>query len=145
MLLLFVGMKAVFQKISSFIMALVVMFSTMSFSINKHYCMDHLVDVSVIFPADSCGMDMMATPSTEGEQFDATPCCSEEHIAIEGQDEINTADSLSVEISKTFVTAFAYTFNALYVEEFTERPEYEDYSPPLITKDLPVFYETYLI
>lgn len=145
MLLLFVGMKAVFQKITSFIMALVVMFSTMSFAINKHYCMDHLVDVSVIFPADSCGMDMMTTPPAEGEQFNASPCCSEEHIAIEGQDEINTTDSLSIEISKSFVAAFVYTFNALYVEEFSEQPEYKDYSPPLITKDLPVIYETYLI
>lgn len=145
MLLLFVGMKAVFQKITSIIMALVVMFSTMSFSINKHYCMDHLVDVSVIFPAESCGMDMMASPEAEGEQLKSTPCCSEVHIAIEGQDEINTADAVSVEINKTFVTAFIYTFNALYVEEHTERPEYKDYSPPLITKDLPVIYETYLI
>lgn len=126
-------------------MALVVMFSTMSFSINKHYCMDHLVDVSVIFPADSCGMDMMTTPDTEGEQFSTTPCCSEENIAIEGQDEINTADSISVEINKNFVAAFVYTFSALYVDEFKERPEYKDYSPPLITKDLPVIYETYLI
>lgn len=126
-------------------MALVVMFSTMSFSINKHYCMEHLVDVSVIFPAENCGMDMISTPDDEGEQLNAVPCCSEEHIAVEGQDEINTSNTISVEINKTFVAAFFYAFNALYVEEITERPEYKDYSPPLITKDLPVIYETYLI
>ncbi len=138
-------MRTVFRKISAFIMAFVVMFSTMSFSINKHYCMDHLVDVSLVFPAETCGMDM-ATPSSEqGEQLSATPCCADEQIAVDGQDEVNPTTSGSVELHKAFVAAFVYTYTFLFEETALERPEFKDYSPPLLIKDLPVIYETYLI
>ncbi|WP_224489930.1 HYC_CC_PP family protein [Robertkochia flava] len=138
-------MKAVIKKISAMLMAFVVMFSTMSFSINKHYCMDHLVDVSLILPAEDCGMDMMMAETTKGEQVDATPCCSEEHILIEGQDEVSPAQDGSSEVPQVVIAAFMYSFSLFFEEETPERPEFKDYSPPLLIKDLPVFYESYLI
>lgn len=138
-------MKAVFNKISAIFMALVVMFSTMSFSINKHYCMDHLVDVSLILPAENCGMDMGNPATAEGEQLTATPCCSDEHIAVEGQDEINPAVSMSVCFDQVFIASFICNFTFFFEEAIPERPEFTEYGPPLITRDLPVIYETYLI
>lgn len=45
-------------KISSFLLVLIVLFSTFSFTIEKHYCGDFLVDVSFTGKADGCGMEM---------------------------------------------------------------------------------------
>lgn len=126
-------------------MAMVVMFSTMSFSINKHYCMDHLVDVSLILPAENCGMDMIITDTTDSEELTATPCCSDEHIAVEGQDEISTTSAVSIDIDKVFATAFVYSYVLLFEPEIQDQPEFKAYQPPLITRDLPVLFETYLI
>lgn len=138
-------MKALFNKISAFLMALVVMFSTMSFSINKHYCMDHLVDVSFILPADNCGMEMDFTDNTEGSQLTAGACCADEHIAVEGQEDVKPSPEWSPEKQQLVAAAFLYTYSLLFEEEEIEKNEFLDYSPPLITKDLPVIYESYLI
>lgn len=138
-------MKALFRKISALFMALVVMFSTMSFSINKHYCMDHLVDVSLILPAENCGMDMIITDTEEGSELTATPCCSDEHIAVEGQDELSTSSAVSNDIDKVFATAFVYSYVLLFEPQIKAQPDFKAYRPPLITKDLPVLFETYLI
>ena len=40
------AMREVFRKIASVSVALLVLFSTMSFSVDMHYCGDHLVDFS---------------------------------------------------------------------------------------------------
>lgn len=126
-------------------MAMVVMFSTMSFSINKHYCMEHLVDVSIILPAQDCGMDMNTPETQEGMQLTAVPCCADEHIAIEGQDEVKPAAEWSPEKIQVFTSAFLISYNLLLPAETTQTPVFTTYRPPLITENLPVIYETYLI
>ena len=50
-------MKRVSQKITSLIMAFVVLVSTMSFTYDLHFCGDILVDVALFAKADSCGME----------------------------------------------------------------------------------------
>ena len=55
--------KQIFHKISSFLMAIVVLFSTMSFTINMHYCGDNLVETVIFHKAKGCGMEMEKPPS----------------------------------------------------------------------------------
>lgn len=126
-------------------MAFVVMSSTMSFSVNKHYCMDMLVDVSFVLPADTCGMDRYTPDMKEGVQLRAVPCCADEHIAFEGQGEIELPSQWTPGDLDVFVAAFVYSYHMLFSEETIENPQFRGYSPPLIVRDLPVIYETYLI
>lgn len=126
-------------------MAMVVLMSTMSFAINKHYCMDMLVDVSVVLPASTCGMDMSAADLDQELQITNSSCCQDEHIAIEGQDEVQSSSQWSPEDLKMVVATFLYSYQMLFTEETSRELEFLAYSPPLITKDLPVIYETYLI
>ena len=46
-------------------MAIVVLFSTMSFTVDMHYCGDNLVETAIFHKAKGCGMEM-ENPSTEG-------------------------------------------------------------------------------
>lgn len=127
------------------LMAMTVLLSTMSFSVNKHYCMDMLVDVSLVLPADTCGMDMISTAAEEGTQLNNVPCCADEHIAFEGQDEVKPSAEWSAEMLQMTAVAFVYSYQMLFAEESTQTTPFRDYSPPLLVKDLPVIYETYLI
>ena len=49
-------MNQVFHKIMSLVMAFVVLFSTMSFTVNMHYCGDTLVETAIFQKAKGCGM-----------------------------------------------------------------------------------------
>lgn len=107
--------------------------------------MDHLVDVSLILPADSCGMDMELTPVSDSESISASSCCSEESIAIEGQKEVKTSSDWQKIQPEFFAAVFTYTYLSLFEEEAAEKTTLRPYVPPLIIKDLPVLYESYLI
>ena len=47
-------MKTYLLKIASSLMALFVLFSTFSFTVEKHYCGEFLMDVSFTGAADNC-------------------------------------------------------------------------------------------
>lgn len=138
-------MKVLYTKISAMLMAMVVLLSTMSFSVNMHYCMEMLVDVSYVLPADSCGMDMDVAAAKEGLQITSKPCCSDEHIAFEGQDEVQLSSEWAPEEMPLLTATFLYSYSLLFTEEPSNSAPFREYQPPAITKDLPVIYETFLI
>ena len=70
----------VLKKITSFSLALLVLASTLSFTVDQHYCGDFLVDISFTGDADGCGMNMAKTTMNN--------CCSDEEISFEGQDDL---------------------------------------------------------
>ena len=74
-------MKFVFHKIASFLMAFVVLFSTMSFTIDMHYCGDTLVDTAIFQKAKACGMEMQK-PSNEGCAVTKKDCCNDEQVEL---------------------------------------------------------------
>ncbi len=67
--------KQFVHKIFSMLLALLVLFSTVSFTIEKHFCGDVLVDVSVFAEAQKCGMEAleMATRNLAKKS-----CCKDE-------------------------------------------------------------------
>ena len=70
-------MKQVFHKIMSLLMAFVVLFSTMSFTVDMHYCGDTLMDTAIFHKAETCGMEM-ENPLTDGCSITKKNCCSDE-------------------------------------------------------------------
>lgn len=131
-------MKKVFQKIASITLALLVLLSTMSFTVEKHYCGDYLVDVSLIGNADSCDMKMDAIVDDN--------CCKDEIYHIEGQDKLqkNSTDDLSLNQQK-LIFKFAISYQTVFVDIDTEKEFYSDFSPPDIPQDYQVLYQSFLI
>jgi len=138
-------MKQIFHKTASFLMAIVVLFSTMSFTIDMHYCGDALVDTAIFKKAKNCGMEMQQ--STIGSDCSITKkeCCSDEQINIDGQDELQLSfDNLSFE-QQQFVTSFIYTYINIFEGLEKKVISYWDYVPPLVVKTIYKLDETYLI
>ena len=137
-------MKQIFHKISSFLMAIVVLFSTMSFTVDMHYCGDTLVDSAIFHKAETCGMEM-ENPSTEGCSIKIKDCCSDEQLVIDGQDELKiTFDKLTFD-QQVFVASFVYTYINLFEGLEENVTSYRDYAPPLVIRQIYKLDETYLI
>lgn len=126
-------------------MALVVVFSTMSFTINMHYCGDTLVDTAIFNKAQSCGMDMNME-GTESQHSDMKgKCCSEKQLVVDGQDELQLQiDTISFE-HIAFVASFVHTYFELFNFENSENPTFKHYTPPRYSFDLQVLNQVFLI
>ena len=98
-------------------MALIVLFSTFSFTVEKHYCGDVLVDYSVFGKAESCGMMSMDSAMTDKVDLMDGHCCSDETLAVSGQDDLKIShEKISIEqplFIAAFVYAYIHAFNSL--------------------------------
>lgn len=136
-------MKKVCQKSGSFIMAFLVLFSTMSFTVEKHFCGQILVDLAVFSEAETCGMEMHQ-PSSEDKKAEDN-CCKEQKISVEGQKDLKLSfDQLDFP-QQVFISSFTYS----YIDLFEGLPEqvvpFKDYSPPLLVRDIQLLDQTFLI
>ena len=62
-------------------MAFVVLFSTMSFTMNMHYCGGTLVESAIFQKAKGCGMEM-EKPSTEECSITKKNCLAKYHFSV---------------------------------------------------------------
>lgn len=138
-------MKNILYKISSFFMALLVMLSTVSFTIESHYCGDFLVDTALFGSAQSCGMDLAQTKPSKEETLQSKNCCNNEQITIDGQDELRISFDDLTNDQQIFVASFVYAYLNLFGELGYKVPSFSEYPPPLIVKSIYKLDETYLI
>ena len=127
-------------------MAFVVLFSTMSFTVDMHFCGDTLVDFSLISEAKSCGMEK-AQPikRCENPEMTSTSCCTDQLLVKEGKDDLKISfDTLSFE-QQTFIAAFTYSYINLFEGTESEEVPFEDYPRPFVKRDVQVLHQTFLI
>lgn len=132
---------SVFHKAFSLLLACLVLFSTLSFTVEKHFCGDHLVDTAIFTEAKKCGgMD------AEAFSYVNKPCCKDTVDIVEGQDELSIKDIQSFE-AETYqiLVSFIYSYSLLF--ESLDKPliPHKNYAPPNIINDIYVLDETFLI
>lgn len=131
--------KQVLHKTSSVSIALLVLFSTVSFTIEKHFCGDVLIDVSVFLEVEKCQMEVL-------ELLQKKTCCKDEIDIFQGQDKLNITsfDDLDFD-QQQFILAFVYT----YINGFESLPKetipHKNYSPPNLITDIQVLDQIFII
>ena len=142
---IFALMKKGIQKFSSLLLALLVLVSTFSFTIEKHFCGDLLVDQAVFSKVKDCGMSSHNMDAMMASEMLSDSCCTNTHQAIDGQDELKISfDNLRFD-QQVFVAAFTFSF----IELFEGTPElvipFKDYSPPILVTDIHLLDQVFLI
>jgi len=126
-------------------MALVVLLSTFSFAVDKHYCGDVLVDFSFFGKAESCGMEIQKSNESHDHGLEKKGCCEDQTLAIAGQDDLKISfEKLSTEV-QLFVVSFIHSYINLYEGFDTKIVPFKDYSPPPLIRDIQVLDQTFLI
>ena len=121
------------------LLALLVLFSTVSFTVEKHYCGDVLVDISVFSEVEKCGMEAM-------EILQKKTCCKDEVNVVEGQDELKVSSFEDLDFEEQlFITVFTFA----YINGFESLPKqtisHKDYSPPNLVYDIQVLDQVFII
>lgn len=128
-------------------MAVVVLFSTMSFTVDMHFCGDHLVDFSFSKNTKTCMMKAVKAPSSPS----CSPiemkmhCCSDVALVFEGQEDLKmTMDPLSFD-QQVFLTAFIGSYGNRFEGHDKNIVPFKDYAPPPLIRDIQVLHQLFLI
>jgi len=134
-------MRRILIKIAASLMALLVLFSTFSFTVEKHYCKGFLVDVSYIGKAGGC-----CIKTDTAIVYKKKNCCKSEVQQIEGQEALHQNPDLKVDVKKQqFLTAFFTSYKNLLIDKKSEGTNYKYSSPPDNLLDYQVLYQVFLI
>ena len=137
-------MNATIKKISATILSLVVMFSSMSFTIDEHFCGSRLMDVSYFGDADNCGMDEIDM-SSNISVFKKNNCCKDQitllQSSIFNKEKLINLQNTDIETS----LPEASCYSVFYKNSSLKLKYYKDFSPPDIAKDIRVLHQTFLI
>ncbi len=139
----FTPVKKAFHHIMSVFLALMVLLSTLSWTVDKHLCMGRVMDVSFFAGADSCGMEAMADAMPVNAEKDG--CCDDESFTIKGQDDLKVSwFDLDLE-HQVFLVAFTKSYFDLFVPLKELPVPNETYPPPLLVRDVQVLDQVFLI
>lgn len=123
-------------------MAVLVMFSTVSVTVEKHYCKDHLVDVAIFGKAKKCG------PESDGSTKNtiAKTCCQDTLEVFQGQDKLHKADfSINIEKPVLLYTTMVFEYTIQNNTTIVNIPLPQHYIPPNPEVNLQVLHQTFLI
>lgn len=124
-------------------MALLVLFSTVSFTVEKHYCGDALIDVSVFSEVEKCASEAY---EIELEKITKKPCCKDVVDLVKGQDELQKTsfDDLNLD-QQLFLTAYLQSYKNLFEGLPQHVIPHKNYSPPNLVFDIQVLDQVFLI
>lgn len=129
----------------SLCLALLVLFSTMSFTVDMHFCGKSLVDVSILKKAATCGMEMHGNSTSDKHGLEEKSCCSDHTLTVAGQENIKASFEKLSFGQQLFVTSLTYSYLNLYRSLETQVVPFRDYSPPLLVRDVLLLDQTFLI
>jgi len=136
--------KKAFLHIISLILAVLVLFSTFSFTLETHLCGGEIADTTFLGNLERCEMPNSEHRDTQETSLTTSPCCQDIVERIEGSnDELTVVKEL--EIHEQFVVAFVYSYLGLFEGLILQHVPFKNYEPPIVTKDIQVLYDTFLI
>jgi len=116
-------------------MALLVLASTVSWTVDKHICMGRVMDISLFSHAEGCGMDMEMEKS----------CCDDESFTVQGQDDLKISFEKFDLDQQVFLVSFVQTYFHLFEIDSEEPSTFSEYNPPPLIRDVQVLDQTFLI
>ena len=123
--------------------------SHLGFAVGTHYCMGDAVESKLMIGHEhlDCGMGDMdkdcERKSDKETHLNKMPCCENEYLSMDVKDEFK----LSVEQSTLnfeFVVAFVVSYIDLFSTDRVEQ-QYSAYDPPLVTKNISILHQVFLI
>jgi len=138
-------MKDFSKKIASILMALVVIFSTMSFTVSQHYCGGELVSSALFSKAKSCGMEMQKPATPKDCNIQKENCCKDIIKQIEGEKVVKTEAQQLQNYQQIMVASFVYTYVNLFEGLDKNIIPFKNYTPPLLVTNIQVVDQVFII
>jgi hypothetical protein len=139
-------MKQFFYKSIACFMAIAVLMTTMSFTIDMHYCGTALVDFSFFQNVETCGMETNpAVAPCQNPEMSRKSCCSDEQLVVEGQDNLKDNFAILTFEQQVFVASLTYFYINRFEGTTSKEVDFFDHVPPFVKRDVQVWHQSFLI
>ena len=129
------------KKTFSVLLSLIILLSSLNFSLSAHYCGQTIVDVAIFGEAEACPMAAEMNCDT-----DEKPCCADRNIIIEGEDYLSSKSFEKQEVEKVDILLSEFQFPLeLLLEEEKTHSFLANYTPPLIEQDITLAFQSFLL
>jgi len=124
-------------------MALLVLVSTVSFSVEKRYCSDHLIDVAVFTELEDCSVTKSLNTTVEDSKI---KCCHDEIDILQGQEVLKDTPVEDIEFEQQlFLTVFIHSYVNLFEDSYAHLRPHIKYSHPNLVVNRQITYQVFLI
>jgi hypothetical protein len=138
-------MKEMIHRLFSMIMAVLLLASTTSWTVGKHYCMGRVMDVSFFSKAEDCGMELHQLADTLTYNWENAHCCDDETVYIAGQNDLKVSlDKLTFEQYR-FIASWVYHYIDLFEGLQDHVVPFKYYPPPILVKEITLWDQVFLI
>lgn len=133
-------MRQVTQKFGAIMLAFLVLFSTLSFSVDMHFCGRTLVDLELFEKAQGCGMTL------EDGTMSSMGCCSDHQVIVAGQDHLQLPHVFGIALPVVYLPSNQIPIGSTSFSGFERKAvNYENYIPPPLIQDLLVRHQVFRI
>ena len=134
-------MKRFFTQVASTLLAFLMLLSTLSFTVESHYCGDFRINTSFTGQAANCGMKMSQKTATKKKS-----CCEDVVIKTEGQDELHQTPFQQIDFEKQqFLPALLFSCETIFDGKFLNEKGYKKSSLSDIPINYQILYQSFLI
>ena len=140
-------MKRFLSKMAAFILAILVLFSSSFVAIDSHFCCGNVVDSSIFGKAEVCAMDMVSCKLENTTTSIIKNSCCYNTKEFKSSELFNKNRPVIVDLQQfDFLPNFYITTTSnFFIEPEFSNNYFKDYSPPLITRDILVLVQRFLI
>ncbi|MCM4169790.1 hypothetical protein KCTC52924_03567 [Arenibacter antarcticus] len=140
-------MKSTFTRITTFLLAVFILFSTFSFTVDMHFCSNRLVDMAIFSSAESC-KDIAQNKDNTSKQctsIQEKDCCDNQTFVKEGDDTFKKSNTIIGVETLVFLNTFFYSHINRFEGLEEDAVSFQAYRPPLLSSDIIILNETFLI
>ena len=149
-----------YQRIIPLTLAFLMLMSSVSFAVDMHYCNGQLKSVSLFGKAKTCHekaitnekptcphhQKMQEQSNSNGDEIVKNDCCENKTTIIQADDDRAKSDLAisTIQQLQSFAIAYVLTFHSKIT---TDKQSIQDisYYPPIISKDIYVLSEAFLL
>ncbi|PCI01297.1 MAG: hypothetical protein COB81_07420 [Flavobacteriaceae bacterium] len=125
-------------------MAIIVLVSTMSFTVNIRYCDENVIATTLNSIEDSCTTDNLKV--LEDCCIPQKDCCQNSEIIFEGHEELRIQISKELKIQKPFLQVLLVdSFYPNYKVTLSNNSHYTSYVPTIIVRDKQLIHQVFQI
>lgn len=125
-------------------MSLLVLFSTFSISVEKHFCGDRLIDTALFSESKKCGFENESSNDLE-TKITKKSCCKDVVDIIEGQDELQKQSFDDLNFQEQLLFCYTYSFLNLFEVDADKTSSFTEYSTPKLVVDISIRDQVFLI
>lgn len=131
------------HKAFSFCLAIIVVISTISIPIEKHFCGNKLIDVALFAKAEKCDMATIEQPCSNKK---SSSCCKDISEFIVGQDKLYANSQIDFKFNTEYYSLSAVFFHLNKNIDITQQfIPFKEYSPPDLVPDILVLEQVFII